>query len=153
MSDLGKITLGGKEFDIPELPLGVQRRLEPITRRMSERAIEARKEGTPEAMQRAMSSPENIDDAELSIAIALAFIDLDFTPKKFDHLIEKAQDELFMMKTDIGEIIAASVTVAIRAGGKRLGEKVEAALKAAQQPPAPEAENPPTTTQSSPTSA
>ncbi len=147
MSEAAKITLGGQEFDIPLLPLGVQRKLEPVLRRMAQRATEAKVEGTPEAMQNAMASPENTDDAELTVVIALAFIDKDFSPPKFDELIAKAQDRLFMMQTDLGEILAASIVVAIQAGGKRLGEKM-AAMKAAMAPPPanPQTEAPPTTT-------
>jgi len=152
MGNTQKITLGGQEFDIPELPLGVQRHIVPITNRMSKRAVAA-KENSQDELIDTMMGEENMNDAQMTVAIALAYISPDFKPSNFDSLIQSEFERLSWVTPPIpfGELISASLVIAMQAAGKKLGEKMPEALKnlLADQPPA----NPLISTPSSQTSA
>lgn len=142
------VTLGDQQFVIPELPLGVTRLIDPITRRMSKRSLSAR--GSNEEIQEAMISEENLDDAQMIVAIALAYASEDFDRSRFGEQIAKQYEELKWKNIGVSDILAASIVIAIQAGGKKLGEKMEEAKKAMTPPPTPESA---ISTESSPTSA
>lgn len=132
MTDSQKITLGGVEFDIPQLPLGVMKKVWPITFRMSERA-------KAEAVANKGFEPtaEAIEDAIELNYLAISFIRPGFT-----------RADLEAMTPDLEELVAGSIVIAIQAGGKRMGERM-AMVKKLQEAAT---EQPPIGTASSPTS-
>lgn len=135
MSNTAKISLGGQEFDIPELPIGVMKKLWPLAARMGRRAMSAKNEDLPFDL-----SEENLEDTMQLVYMAIAYGKPGFTREEFDNLV-----------IDLPDLIAASITVTVQAGGKKLGEHLPAAVMKAAGIPA--AESSPISTQSLPTSA
>ena len=125
MSNVQKITLGESSFDIPELPLGVKRKTWAITSRMANRAREARLIGEG-ALHDAIACEENISDALELIFLGIEYGKPNFTRADLDNIVDVGLDE----------VLAAATTIAMQAGGKKVGEK-KAAEPAALETPSP----------------
>jgi hypothetical protein len=146
------ITLGADKFEIPELPLGVQQRLYPITTRMMKRSLSAQSAGS-EALLEIMMDEENLKDTQMTVAIGMAYISKDFTPAAFESLIAREFEGLSWKNPPITltELMAASMTITLQAGGKKVGEAMPATLKNLLAKAVPAANS--ISTESSPTSA
>jgi len=112
MSNTQTITLGDRSFEIPELPLGVMRKIWPISARMSLRAKAAKATGDQLELVKATSSPDNIDDAIEIVFLGISFGTPSFKREELDNII-----------CDLNEIIIAALIVSMQAGGKKEGDK------------------------------
>jgi len=112
MSEIVSITLAGREFKIPPLPIKVVRKVMPRATRLSKLQL----------------APETLSDQDMDELCEIVFYGISFGMPQFK------MDDLDSMVVDFPELIAAVAVVIMQCGGKKTDPK------AAQSDPQGEAQ-------------